>query len=81
LLNRVDSPASLVPSEHIDIRVFEDYGGHGASFLVEFGDLFPTVQVYRVALAEVEDAVDWPTPERVNIVRLMGQRVGVTWLH
>ena len=48
LLNRVNPPIALVPTEDIDVAVvaiFKDDCRHCASFLVEFGDAFPAVQV------------------------------------
>ena len=81
LLNWVNASVSLVTPKHINVGVLENYGRHRASLLVQFGNIFPFVQMDWVAFAAVKHAVDRSAPNRINIVSLVSKRVRVTMLH
>ena len=49
--------------------------------MVEFSDAFPPIQVDRVPFARFEHSVDRTSTKRINVVSMVGQRMGVPTLH
>ena len=45
LLDRVDAPVALIPTEYVNVAVLEDHRRHSTPLLIEFCDAFPSVQV------------------------------------
>ena len=68
LFYRVYSATAFIPSENVDIGVLKHHSWHSAPFLVELGYFLPPVQVNRVPLAEIKDAVYRAAANRIDII-------------
>ena len=77
LLNRIDPTTALVPAEDVDVGILVNDGRRRAATLIQVCNPLPSIHIYRIPFAALEDTINGPSTNGVDEVALVGQCVRI----
>ena len=80
LLNGINSSAAFIATETKNIWIFKYYSWTSTSLLIQISDSLPSVHVYRISFAALENTINWSSTNSIHEITLVSQRMGISIL-
>lgn len=80
LFDWAHAATSFIPTENVDVRVFENNSRHRTPLLIQISNLFPSVHIDAISFATFQYSIDRPSAYSINIISVIGKCVSISAL-